>query len=256
MPPLAISMGMSAIVVGLISSFYFYVYTIIQPFSGTICDRKGPLFSCGTGLLLMSFGIVFFALSLSPWQLGAGRFLSEISAGSTFNKILVYQANAFPKEKHAFLAGLSVAIGHLRAVFAVAPLGNVIDRWGHFWSLSTLFLYALALGIFMVLPFRNDSVAFKNSQSVDQIKLNKGEFFRSHFPGFRIIVFSSVLKILTLIWSTASAAQLALIGFWGVPWFAVSCSFYSFANDRSRSPLILQSYDIALMHDRDITRCL
>lgn len=223
MPPLAASMGMNAAVVGLISSLYFYAYTMIQPYSGSICDKKGPLLACGSGLFIMAFGIALFAIANTPFQLGVGRLLSGLGAGATFNGVLVFQANAFTKESYPFFAGFSLTLGNLGGVVAVAPLGILLDRWGHCSSFLFLALCTFFLGIFMVLSYRQDPVVLRRLVNADQDK-SEGKK-QSFFGGYQIILQSYPLKSLTFVWSSASAVQFTLIGLWGVPWFSSSFDF-------------------------------
>ena len=43
LPKLPLEWGMSTALTGLISSLYFYSYALLQPLSGALNDRHGPL---------------------------------------------------------------------------------------------------------------------------------------------------------------------------------------------------------------------
>jgi len=192
---------------------------MIQPVSGMMCDRKGPLLSCGMGLLLLSVGIAVFAFAPSPFFLGMGRFLSGLGAAAAFNGTLVYQANAFPRERYAVLAATSVTIGHFGGVVAVTPLGMMLDAWGRAGAFGIIAAAALVLGMIMLFWHRRDPVlARKRDESPAKAKP-----IVSVWSGFRILVSSRPLMVITAIWSTCLSLQMTLVALWGVSWLTQGC---------------------------------
>jgi len=219
MPALALSMGMGASTVGLVTSLYFYAYTMVQPASGMMCDRKGPLVSCGSGLLLLSAGIAVFAFAPSPFFLGVGRFLSGLGAAAAFNGTLVYQANAFPRERYAVLAATSVTIGHFGGVVAVTPLGMMIDAWGRAGAFGIIAAAALILGMIMLFGHRRDPVlARKRDERSATVKPTV-----SLWSGFRMLFSSRPLMVITAVWSSCLSLQMTLVALWGVSWLSQGC---------------------------------
>ena len=219
MPSLALSMGMGASTVGLVTSLYFYAYTMMQPVSGMMCDRKGPLLSCGMGLLLLSVGIAVFAFAPSPFFLGVGRFLSGLGAAAAFNGTLVYQANAFPRERYAVLAATSVTIGHFGGVVAVTPLGMMLDAWGRGGAFGIIAAAALLLGMIMLFGHRRDPVlARKRDESLAAAKPPV-----SVWSGFRMLASSRPLMVITAVWSSCLSLQMTLVALWGVSWLSQGC---------------------------------
>ncbi len=225
MPPLADSMNMSATAVGIISSLYFYAYTMPQPFTGNLCDDRGPLLSCGSGLILMSLGITMFALAPSPFLLGVGRFAGGLGAATTFTGILVYQANSFPRKYYSALAGISVTMGHFGGVVAVSPLGAALDTWGHLQTFGGLAFFAFLIGVTLLTFRKEDPVMRRKQFQTSDLPQAAPSFWYSSGAGFRIILSSRELKILTAVWSAALALQLTLTGLWGVPWLSSGCGF-------------------------------
>lgn len=225
MPSLVLSMQMNAAQVGLISSLFFYAYSLTQPFSGNLCDKRGPLLVCGLGLMLMSTGIGIFGIAPSPTLLALGWFTAGFGAAATFSGTLVFQANAFSKEKYAGLAATTVMLGHLGGVMGVLPLGTAIDSWGRSWTFIFLALVAFGLGAVMYISRKKDPVALqqhKQRQNRDQIPTS---FWSSVTSGFRIIASSRKIQAITFIWSAEMALQMTLIGLWGVPWLVNGCGF-------------------------------
>jgi len=61
LPKLSLEWGMSAALTGLISSLYFYSYALMQPLSGALNDRHGPLLIGSVGLVVTAGGALCFA---------------------------------------------------------------------------------------------------------------------------------------------------------------------------------------------------
>ena len=76
LPQLSLEWGMSATLTGLISSLYFYSYALMQPLSGVLNDRHGPLFIGSIGLVVTAGGAVCFAFAQVPATVAAGRLLT------------------------------------------------------------------------------------------------------------------------------------------------------------------------------------
>lgn len=223
MPSLVLSMQMNAVQVGLISSLFFYAYSLTQPFSGNLCDKRGPLLVCGLGLILMSTGIAIFGVAPSPMWLALGWFTAGFGAAASFSGTLVFQANAFSKEKYAGLAAITVMFGHLGGVMGVLPLGTAIDAWGRSWTFIFLALVTFGLGSLMFISRKRDPVALQQHMQGQMIGQIPTSFWSSAARGFRIIASSQKIQAITFIWSAEMALQMTLIGLWGVPWLVSGC---------------------------------
>ena len=210
LPRLAESMGMASGAIGFISSMYFYGYTFAQPYSGTLCDRRGPLLSCGLGMLLLAVGVFIFSTSTSTSGLAFGRFLTGLGAGPTFCGVLVYQARAFDPAQYPLLTGMTVSLGHLGGVFAISPMGAALARWGHWTTHVGIAIAATCMGLFFLAVRKRDPI------SSDAPPKTGG--LRAIIDGFRMIRRSKKLSQLTSLWGVVMVLQLTLIGLWGVSW--------------------------------------
>ncbi|MBR4401878.1 MAG: MFS transporter [Synergistes sp.] len=206
-PDVSNTVKLTSAAIGLVSGMYFYGYTLIQPFSGTLCDRKGPLLIESLFLFMFAAGLYLFAVAENTFMLCAARFLIGLGAGPTFSGILVYQAKAFPDGLYSKLTGATVTLGHLGGVVSITPLGWAVDRWGyrniHMFLAAVTFLVAASL-YFLKGSYRSDSAA-------EERKLN---FLR----GFAIISRSRPLRTLLLLWVMGMLLHLNLMGLWGVIW--------------------------------------
>jgi len=125
-----------AAVVGHIAASYYYAYTIMQIPGGLLIDAFGPRRTTTIGLLCCSLGALLFGFSQSVFLMSASRFL--IGIGATFAILNTFKINSnwFPAHKFALLAGLTLTLGTLGAVFGQAPLSHLVNYIG--WRQSFL----------------------------------------------------------------------------------------------------------------------
>ncbi len=215
LPSEASRLGLSAGLTGLISSLYYYAYAVMQPLSGVLHDRFGPLRIVGLGMLLTGFGQIVYVLWPTTSGLALWRLLTGLGLAPMFSGALVYQSTAFAREKYALYSGLTIAAGNLGAVVSVAPLGAALDAWGQ-WTVFTglalmSFFMALVLGTYR----RKDPVA----RSQDHDSAGAKELIK-RIPGtFHHIFRSPFLRAVTILWSLQVATLLTLQGLWAVSWY-------------------------------------
>lgn len=123
LPLEGVRLGMSASLIGFISSVHFYAYAFLQPVSGVLHDRYGPVRVVIFGLLLTAASCLLLTLVRTPFTLGAWRLLSGFGVAPMYSAVLVFQAFAFPPERYCFYAAINMGLSSLGAIVSVAPLG-------------------------------------------------------------------------------------------------------------------------------------
>lgn len=212
-------LGMSATLVGFISSLHFYAYAFMQPVSGILHDRYGPIRVVTYGLILTAASCLLLIFVRTPFTLGVWRLISGFGVSPMYSAVLVFQAFAFSAERYCFYAAINSGISSLGAIISVAPLGFALDTFG----MSTTF--ALLSGI----PFLMAIILMKKSGR-DPIRLSvtgkAPQSIFSIFPGIgRAILFitrNRRIRALQILWAVSSAALLTFQGLWGVSWFAAA----------------------------------
>ena len=211
-------LGMSASLVGFISSVHFYAYALMQPVSGILHDRYGPVRVVTCGLLLTAASCLLLTIVRTPFTLGVWRLVSGFGVSPMYSATLVFLAFAFPAERYCFYAGINFALSSMGAIVSVAPLGFALDTFGipaTFALLAgTCFLMAIFLGRRAKLdPMRRAAEDEKRTLS-------------SIFPGIgRAVLFifrNRRVRSLMIIWAVSSASLLSFQGLWGVSWFAAA----------------------------------
>ncbi|KTD48685.1 major facilitator family transporter [Legionella rubrilucens] len=125
-----VEMKLSALMAGVLSSSFYYVYTSLQIPVGILFDRANPRFLLTVNALLCSAGCFLFAHSEQIGALVLSRLM--IGAGSSFAFVGLSHLlrEHFPIRQFAFMIGLSETLGFLITMLGMICLGGLIAHWG------------------------------------------------------------------------------------------------------------------------------
>ncbi len=120
----------SALIAGLLSSSFYYIYVSLQIPVGILFDRYNTRSLFYINAAICAVGCFIMACAHSLLFLFLGRLI--IGAGSAFAFVglshLIRQN--FPLKNFAFIAGLTETVGFTATVFGMIGLGTVISTWG------------------------------------------------------------------------------------------------------------------------------
>lgn len=123
---------------GLLTSFYYYSYVILQVPSGMLLDKIGPraviTFSC----ILCTVGTWFFATTTNIAVAEIARFAVGAGSACAFISCLKLASNWFSPSRFAFIAGLTNMLGTIGGTFAGVPLAKLVNYTT--WQQATLWL--------------------------------------------------------------------------------------------------------------------
>ncbi|NLS44333.1 MAG: MFS transporter [Firmicutes bacterium] len=216
-PDLAIKLGMSPTLTGLISSLYFYSYGIMQPVSGALNDRFGPIKVVSSGLLISGVGAILHAFANSPWRLATGRILFGLGLAPVLSGALVYQADHFSPSRYTFFAGITHATGNLGAIISVAPLGIALDKWGQ----KTVFLALVALTAILSSSLylsKDYNKQYSHTKGDKEFPAATKEILSRLGQALLGIAKSSQLYSLGIVAAVSFGALMSLQGLWAVAW--------------------------------------
>jgi predicted MFS family arabinose efflux permease len=164
---LMVSFDATSTVIGILISFYYYAYTVLQVPCGIIIDKLGAkkllLFSAG----LCVVGSCLFAGSFNIPSAQMGRLLIGAGSACAFISCLQIASRLFSKEKFVILVGLTNVMGTLGGLLGGFPVARSVNAFG--WQ-NTTFLLA-GIGVFIVLlilifiPSNLDSTPNKPAQT-------------------------------------------------------------------------------------------
>ena len=162
-PELMTDLNISAVGVGVVSSFFFYSYTFMQIPSGLLFDSISSKKIISIGLLFCALGSFLFALSGGMFLASFGRLL--IGLGSAFAWLAVlYVASEWFDDKHfALLAGLGMIIASVGAMGGQLPLSLLVQvvGWREALILLSIIGLILAVAAFLVIEDKKPKPPFK-----------------------------------------------------------------------------------------------
>ena len=136
-------LNLNAYGLGLIASFYYYSYTIMQIPAGLLYDRFPvriviviPLIVCSVGALLFSTSGTLMEASLARLLMGAGSAFAFIA-------VLVVAGDMFPERRFALMAGLTQMLAAFGAMGGELPMHYLVASVG--WRASLWILGAIGL---------------------------------------------------------------------------------------------------------------
>jgi MFS family permease len=142
-PTLAEEFGLTAGMLGLLSSMYFLAFMLFQLPGGLLLDRYGPRRVNATLLLVAAAGGLWFAVADSAIEAIAARALIGLGVSvclmSTFQAFVLW----YPSDRIATMNGYAFSVGALGAIAVTVPLEmllRVID-----WRQAFLLIVGLNL---------------------------------------------------------------------------------------------------------------
>lgn len=218
MPVEAERLGISASLVGFISSVHFYTYALMQPVSGVLHDRYGPVRVVAWGLALTAASCLLMTIVRTPFTLGVWRRVSGLGVSPMYSATLVFMAFAFPHERYAFYAGINFAVSNLGAMVSVAPLGFAVDRFGIGSVFAVLAVVSLVMAATLALKAKEDPLrAISRGGSRSLSTLVSGIWNAILF-----VVRNRRMRALMILWAASASSLVVFQGLWGAVWFEVA----------------------------------
>jgi predicted MFS family arabinose efflux permease len=151
------SFGATSTVLGVLVSFYYYSYTILQLPCGVIVDKLGPRNLVGLSALLCVAGTSIFASAEAIHIAQVGRFMVGAGSACAFVSCLQIAANLFPKKYFVILVGITNMMGTMGGLLGGYPIAKLVNGIG--WRNTMHWLAALGIIIialvFTVIPGRS-----------------------------------------------------------------------------------------------------
>lgn len=191
---------LSALLAGLLSSSFYYIYTSLQIPVGLLFDRYNTRTLLVINAILCSIGCFLFAFSNTLWGLFLGRLI--IGGGSAFAFVGLSHLlrQHFPLRQYAFMVGLSETLGFSLTVSGIIGMGSLINHLGwRFFINSTGFIgLMIALLCWMNIPDStlNKPIHHPKTQLLTILK-NKLAWFNGIFVGLEF----SVITVFGALWS-------------------------------------------------------
>ncbi len=211
---------------GVLTSFYYAAYVIMQIPGGILVDRLGPRFVVTFSCILCAAGSYLFATTSSLVVVKIARFMVGAGSACAFISCLKIAVNWFEPQRFALIAGLTNMLGTLGGTFAGVPLAEIIHNYG--WQKANLYFafagVAVTIACWMII---------RDKPSDYKEKMVKGKKNIGIWETLTLIVFRKQILIAGCVGGLMYAPISSFAELWAVPFLMksldVSSHWSSFA---------------------------
>lgn len=201
----------SAGTLGLISSVYFYSYTLMQVPAGMLYDKLGAKKVITGAATICALGSLLFGLAPNVTISGLARFLMGTGSACAYLGVLAVCVRWIPARNFPIFAGLAQSLGSLGAATGQAPLATLINTYGWRHSVFVLGIIGFILA-FLIYTLLKDGP----NQKTFQFKPKKHPHFKT--------AIKDIVKKPQNWWVSAFALLIwtpmpIFASLWGVPFF-------------------------------------
>ena len=167
---LQITFGVStAASIGLLSSAYFYAYTVMQLPSGLLTDSWGPRRTVSIFMLIAAAGAILTGIASTFEQVIAGRLLIGVGVAMVYIPTMKILASWYRKNEFASLSGILLAVGNIGALSAAGPLALMSEAlgWQQVFLILGIISLALAGAAFVITRDRPSDLNLPSIQEIE-----------------------------------------------------------------------------------------
>ncbi|MBQ9441332.1 MAG: MFS transporter [Alphaproteobacteria bacterium] len=205
------SFSVTATSLGILVSFYYYSYTILQLPCGIILDELGSKKLLGFSSLLCTVGSILFASTNMLQVAQIGRFLVGAGSACAFISCMQIAASMFPKRYFVLLGGATNMMGTLGGLLGGYPVAKAVNSIG--WQYTTFVLAAIGC-ILCVVIFMSFPSEVRSKES-DTLKRDKSMIVNDTLQ----LVKNKQILISSIIASLMYLPICAFAELWEVPYF-------------------------------------
>lgn len=170
--------GVTALALGIISSAYFYPYSVLQIPVGYLADTKGPRITTATFTFIAFVGTILFAISPNFETAVIARLLIGVGVAGVYIPTIKVLSRWFRVDEFATVTGMLFAIGNIGALVSAYPLAvmTVLFGWRETFLIIGLITLFLALGCWFFVrdyPDSDNAEKGKFSQNIWAIISNR-----------------------------------------------------------------------------------
>ena len=160
---------------GLLSSVYFYAYTVMQLPSGLLTDSWGPRRTVSIFTLIAAAGAILTGIASSFEQVIAGRLLIGAGVAMVYIPTMKILANWYRKNEFASLSGILLAVGNIGAISSAGPLALMSEAlgWQQVFLILGVISLALAVAAFAITRDRPSDLNLPSIQEIEAMEFGE-----------------------------------------------------------------------------------
>ncbi|MFB3766094.1 MAG: MFS transporter [Methanotrichaceae archaeon] len=159
----------SAASIALLSSAYFYAYTIMQLPSGLLTDSLGPRKTVSIFILVAAAGAILTGLASTFEMVIAGRLLIGVGVAMVYVPAMKILAAWYRQDEFASLSGILIAVGNLGAISAAGPLALMSSAlgWQQVFIMLGVITLVLSASAWMIIRDRPSEINLPSIQEIE-----------------------------------------------------------------------------------------
>ena len=184
--------SVSASVLGLLGSLYFYCYAVMQLPAGLLSDSIGPRRTVTFFLIIASAGSFIFGISPSIEIAFVGRILVGFGVSMVFIPTMKILSQWFRAREFALMAGILNAVGGLGVMAATWLLAWLTTKLGWRVSFELIggFTLVIAAAVWLIVRDKPSDLQWPTIQEIDGLQQseNRAETSLKLLEGARIVI--------------------------------------------------------------------
>jgi sugar phosphate permease len=169
--------GVDAASIALLSSAYFYAYTIMQLPSGLLTDSLGPRKTVSIFTLVAAAGAILTGIASTFELVIAGRLLIGVGVAMVYIPTMKILSTWYRKNEFASLTGILIAVGNVGALSAAGPLALISDAlgWQQVFLMLGVITIVLAVAAWAIIRDRPSEMSLPSIQDIEALEMDGSE---------------------------------------------------------------------------------
>lgn len=208
----------NALGLAILSSCYYYTYTLMQIPAGLLFDRYRSKQLILIALSICIAGIALFAVATTVWQAGFARILIGFGSAFAFVACLVVANEWFAPRHFALLAGIAQLLAALGAMGGQSPLVFATAHLGWRPVMGYLALIGVLIALLIFLVLRNTKARHEQVAATPAVEESFGK-------SLRLVLRNPQIWFIGLYALIIWAPMTAVASLWGVPYLETVYGF-------------------------------
>lgn len=169
------SLGVGAASIAVLSSIYFYAYTVMQLPSGLLTDKWGPRRTVSAFTLLAATGALLTWMATSFEVVILGRLLIGIGVAAVYIPTMKILATWYRRDEFASLSGILLAVGNLGGLSAAGPLALMSEAmgWQQVFLILAIITATIAAAAWIITRDRPSDMGLPSIQDIEDEEGNR-----------------------------------------------------------------------------------
>ncbi|MCC7573734.1 MAG: MFS transporter [Candidatus Methanofastidiosum sp.] len=211
--------GVSALSLGLLSSMYFYSYSLFQIPVGILSDTLGPRKTIAFLTIFSAIGSFLFGIALNFNMALFARLIIGVGVSGVWIPALKLFSVWYSKREYATMVGVLLSVGNIGALSASYPLALIVSDFGWRYAFYIIGIISIFLALIAWIFIRDSPEQYLNKNKGIKVSTSvpiKQYISKDHL---RLIAKNKDVWILSIWLFVVYGALLAYQGLWAYPYF-------------------------------------